>query len=84
MVRYGPRPLTGSVWRSFDLYSSKQAEVANIADNAAGAPDAVDGGFPFPGDARDLLENAFLLVHIEGGKRRRTCERVAGVGAAVR
>ena len=84
MVRHGPRPLTGSIWRSFDLYGPKQAEVTNIADHAAGAPDVVNGGFPFPGDARDFLEDAFLLIDIEGGKRRSTGKRVAGVGVAVR
>jgi len=64
MVRHGSRPLTGSIRRSFDLYGPKQAEVANIADYAAGAPDVVNGGFPFPGDARDFLEDAFLLIDI--------------------
>src|SRR6185436_2358419 len=83
MVRHGPRSLTGSIWRSFDLYGPKQAEVANIANHAAGAPDVVNGGFPFPGDARDFFEDAFLLIDIEGGKRRSTGERVAGVGVAV-
>ena len=84
MVRHGPRPLTGSIWRSFDLYGPKQAEVANVANHAAGAPDVVNGGFPFSGNARDLLEDSFLLIHIEGGKRRCTGKRVAGVGIAVR
>ena len=84
MVCHGPRSLTGSIWRSFDLYGPKQAEVANIANHAAGAPDVVNGGFPFFGNACDLLEDAFLLIHIEGGKRRGTGQRVAGVGIAVR
>jgi hypothetical protein len=34
MVRHGPRPLTGSIWRCFDLYGPKQSEVANIADHS--------------------------------------------------
>jgi hypothetical protein len=83
VVRHGPRPLTGSVRRSFDLYGAKQAEVANIAHHAAGAPDIVNGGFPFPGDARDFLEDAFLLIDIEGGKRGGAGQRVAGVGEAM-
>ena len=39
---------------------SEQAEVANIADNPAGAPDVVNGGFPFPGDARYSFKDTFL------------------------
>jgi len=58
MVRHGSRPLTGSIRRSFDLDGPEQAEVANIADHAAGAPDVVNGGFPCPGDARGFLEDA--------------------------
>jgi hypothetical protein len=69
MVRHGPRPLTGSIWRSFDLHGPKQAEVANIANHAAGAPDVVNGGFPFSGDTRDLLEDAFLRVRPHGAGR---------------
>jgi hypothetical protein len=84
MVRHGPRPLTGSIWRSFNLYGPKQAEVANIANHAAGGPDVVNGGVPFSGNARDFIEDSFPLIHIEGGKRRSTGERVARVGVAVR
>ena len=67
--RLKSRPLTRSIRCSFDLYGPKQAEVANIADPAAGATDAADGGSPFPGDARDLFEDAILRIDIEGGKR---------------
>lgn len=58
MVCNRPRSLTRSIWRCFDLHGTYKVQVTNIADDTTGAPDVVNGYFPFAGDARDFFKDA--------------------------
>ena len=65
---HGAGPLTRSVRGSF-ISTAPSSPRLRISRTRRRRPDVVNGGFPCPGDARDFLEDAFLLIDIQGGNR---------------